>query len=489
MAYLPILDILRSYFEIKEGEQEAPLKRKMREKVSSLDEKLRTVLPPFFDLLSLKVDDAAYLKLEPKEKREKIFEALRDLFIRESQRNPLVLVVEDLHWIDKTSEEFLDYLLGWLTNTPLLLILLYRPEYTHSWGNKSYFTTIRVDQLPLSTSAELVQSILSEGEMVPELRDLILTKAAGNPLFMEELTRSLLENGSIEKKENRYLLKRKPSDIEIPDTIQGIIAARMDRLDESLKRIMHVASVIGREFAFRLLQAILEMKEELKAQLLNLQGLEFIYEKRLFPELEYVFKHALTQEVAYHSLLLSRRKEIHERIGHAIEEIYPDRLEEFYEMLAYHYSRSDNKEFAYHYAKLSGTKAVKSCSNREAFQYYRDALAILKEEPDTPENKRELLDVILLMTIPMYYLFYPEDSLAVLQEGVRLCEEWGTGRVWPPSTASSASFMPTAGTRLSAGSMRRMPFGRRKGLETSIQWRVSPPIFVNRTRPTEVMRR
>ena len=199
----------------------------------------------------------------------------------------------------------------------------------------------------------------------------------------------------------------------------------MDRLDESLKRIMHVASVIGREFAFRLLQAILEMKEELKAQLLNLQGLEFIYEKRLFPELEYVFKHALTQEVAYHSLLLSRRKEIHERIGHAIEEIYPDRLEEFYEMLAYHYSRSDNKEFAYHYAKLSGTKAVKSCSNREAFQYYRDALAILKEEPDTPENKRELLDVILLMTIPMYYLFYPEDSLAVLQEGVRLCEELG----------------------------------------------------------------
>ena len=160
----------------------------MREKVSSLDEKLRTVLPPFFDLLSLKVDDAAYLKLEPKEKREKIFEALRDLFIRESQRNPLVLVVEDLHWIDKTSEEFLDYLLGWLANTPLLLILLYRPEYTHSWGNKSYFTTIRVDQLPLSTSAELVQSILSEGEMVPELRDLILTKAAGNPLFMEELT-------------------------------------------------------------------------------------------------------------------------------------------------------------------------------------------------------------------------------------------------------------------------------------------------------------
>jgi class 3 adenylate cyclase/tetratricopeptide (TPR) repeat protein len=425
MAYLPILDILRSYFGIKEGEQELTLRRKIKEKISSLDEKLRTVLPPFFDLLSLKVDDAAYMKLEPKEKREKIFEALRDLFIRECQSHPLILIVEDLHWIDKTSEEFLDYLIGWLANTRILLVLLYRPEYTHRWGNKSYFTAIRVDQLPLSTSAELVQSILSGGEIVPELKNLILSKAAGNPLFMEELTHSLLENGSIEMIDNQYLLKKKPADIEIPDTIQGIIAARMDRLDESLKRIMHVAAVIGREFAFRLLQAILEMKEELKAQLLNLQGLEFIYEKRLFPELEYVFKHALTQEVAYNSLLLTRRREIHERIGHAIEEIYPDRLEEFYEMLAYHYSRSDNKESAYHYAKLSGGKAMQSCSNQEAFQYYKDAFTILKEEPGTAENKRELLDVVILMATPMHRLNYPENSSSILEEGERLVKEVG----------------------------------------------------------------
>jgi predicted ATPase len=184
-----------------------------------------------------------------------------------------------------------------------------------------------------------------------------LGRAAGNPLFMEELTHSLLENGSIQKKDHQYFLSRRPSDIQVPDTIQGIIAARVDHLDESLKRIMQVASVIGREFAFRILQAIMEMKEELKSHLLNLQGLEFIYEKRLFPELEYIFKHALTQEVAYNSLLLKRRKEIHEKIGRTIEEIYPDRLEEFYEMLAYHYSKSDNPEKACQYLKLSGGKA------------------------------------------------------------------------------------------------------------------------------------
>jgi class 3 adenylate cyclase/tetratricopeptide (TPR) repeat protein len=422
IAYLPILDILRSYFEIKEGEQEFSIKRKIKEKIFQLNEKLKSALSPFQELLSLKVDDEAHLKLEPKQKREKIFEAIRDLLIRESQKKPLVLVFEDLHWIDKTSEEFLDYFIGWLANTPILLILLYRPEYTHRWGSKSYYTNIRVDQLSLQTSAELVQSILKEGEIVPELRELILNKAAGNPLFMEELTHTLLENGTIRREGDHYLLSKKPSDIQVPDTIQGIIAARMDRLEESLKRIMQVASVIGREFAFRILQAIMEMKEELKSHLLNLQGLEFIYEKRLFPELEYIFKHALTQEVAYNSLLLKRRKEIHEKIGRAIEEIYPDRLEEFYEMLAYHYSKSDDLEKAYQYLKLSGNKAMRSYSPTEAFRFYRDAIGILKQMGETDQNKKEQIEVILSTAHSMRLLAYPEDSFKILQEGETLCK-------------------------------------------------------------------
>jgi len=423
VAYLPLLDILRSYFEIKEGEQEFLIKKKMKEKIFEVDQKLKTVLPPFQELLSLKVADEAYLKLEPKQKREKIFEALRDLFIRESQNKPLVLVFEYLHWIDKTSEEFLDYFIGWLANTPILLIILYRPEYTNHWGSKSYYNSVRVDQLSLETSSELVQSILKEGEVVPELSNLILGKAAGNPFFIEELTHSLLENGSIQKKDHQYSLSRRPSDIQVPDTIQGIIAARIDRLDESLKRTMHVASVIGREFAFRILQAIMEMKEELKSHLLNLQGLEFIYEKRLFPELEYIFKHALIQEVAYNSLLLKRRKEIHEKIGGAIEEIYPDRLEEFYEMLAYHYSRSDDLDKACQYLKLSGSKAVRSYSNLEAFRFYKDAIAILKQKLETEQNKKERLEVILLMAVPIRILAYPEEVMSIV-----LCQQkkWGS---------------------------------------------------------------
>jgi tetratricopeptide (TPR) repeat protein len=423
IAYLPILDILRSFFEIKEGEQEFPIKKKIKEKIIQFDEKLKTVVPPFQELLSLRVDDEAYLKLEPKQKREEIFEAIRDLLIRESQKKPLVLVFEDLQWIDKTSEEFLDYFIGWLANTPILLILLYRSEYTHRWASRSYYSNVRVDQLSLQTSAELVQSILKEGEIVPEIRELILNKAAGNPLFMEELTHKLLENGTIQREGDHYLLNKKPSDIQVPDTVQGIIAARMDRLEESLKRIMQVASVIGREFAFRILQAITEMKEELKSHLLNLQGLEFIYEKKLFPELEYIFKHALTQEVAYNSLLLKTRKEIHEKIGRAIEQIYAERLEEFYEMLAYHYSKSNNLEQAYQYLKLSGKKAMGGYSPTEAFRFYRDAISILKKMGETDKNKKEQIEVILSMAHSMRLLAYPEDSFKILQEGETLCRD------------------------------------------------------------------
>jgi class 3 adenylate cyclase/tetratricopeptide (TPR) repeat protein len=422
MAYLPFLDILRSYFGIKEGEREYLINKKMKEKLASLDEHLMAVLAPFQDLLSLEPDEA-YRHLEPKQKQERIFEALRDLFIQESNRKPLVLIIEDLHWIDNTSEEFVDYLIGWLANTPILLILLYRPEYAHRWASRSSYTNIRVDQLPLPTSAELVQSILSEGDVVPELRDLILAKAAGNPLFMEELTHTLLENGTIEKKDNRYLLSAKTSDTQIPDTVQGIIAARMDRLEESLKRIMQVASVIGREFAFRILQSITDMREGLKAHLLNLQGLELIYEKRLFPELEYVFKHALIQEVAYNSLLLKRRQDIHEKIGHVIETLYPDRLEEFYEMLAYHYVRGEDLEKAGHYLTLSGNKAVRRNSAWEASSFYKEALATLRRLPETVERMKQELDVLLLAATPLAVLAYPEGSLDMFLEGERLAKE------------------------------------------------------------------
>jgi class 3 adenylate cyclase/predicted ATPase len=401
MIYLPFLDILRSYLELREGDSEPLIRRKLSGKVIGLDVKLQSSLPPFQELLSLKVEDQTYLQLEPRQKKERTFEALRDLFLRESQERPLLLILEDLHWIDKTSEEFLGYLIDWLAKTRILLVLVYRPEYAHPWTSKSYYSKIGLDQLPLTSSAELVQALLVGGEVASDLRQLILDRAAGNPLFMEELTHSLIENGSIRKQDHQYVLSGSPSEIPVPDTIQGVIAARMDRLEEAMKRILQVASVIGRGFAFRILQAISGMQEELKSNLRNLQGLEFIYEKRLFPELEYIFKHALIQEVAYNSLLLKRRKEIHERIGLAIEQIYAERVEEFYEVLAYHFEKAGFAEKAVKYLHFAGERAVRLSANEEAIVLFDRALELLRTLPESRSRNKQELTLQLALGAPL----------------------------------------------------------------------------------------
>jgi class 3 adenylate cyclase/tetratricopeptide (TPR) repeat protein len=425
MPYLPILDVTRSFIGVKEGEQEQVIKQKLKERILGLDETLRYIIAPYQELLSLKVDDEAFANLEPKQKREKTFEAIRDLLILGSQDRPLVLVVEDLHWIDKTTEEFLDYMIGWLPRTRILLLLLYRPEYTHQWGSKSYYNMIGVGQLSANMSEELVAAILAGGDVVPELRELILNRAAGNPLFIEELTHTLLQNGSIQRIDDRFVLTLDVSSLQVPDTIQGIIAARMDRLEESLKRIMQEAAVIGREFAFRILELITGMKEGLKSGLINLQGLEFIYEKSLFPDLEYIFRHALVQEVAYNSLLVNRRKEIHEKIGRAIESLYAQRLEEFYEMLAYHYSKSGNLNKAYEYLKASADKALRNDATFEAVRFYKEAMQVLSQLPRTDANEREQIDLVLYMQVPWRRIGYSEDYLPMLQKAEAFAEELG----------------------------------------------------------------
>ncbi len=396
MPYLPILDVLKAYFDIEEEDREAT-KKKVREKLRELEDNAAIVPAALCEVLSLEVEDEQYLQLDPQKRRERTFEAIRDLLIRESQRKPLILAVEDLHWIDKTTEEFLDYLIGFLPTARILLILLYRPEYTHTWGSKSYYGKIGLGQLSVQTSAELIQAILEGGDVAPEIAGLVLGRAGGNPLFVEELTHNLIENGSIQKKNHQFVLTRKPSDIEVPDTIQGIIAARMDRIEENLKRIIQVASVIGREFAYRILQTITGMREDLKSSLLNLQGLEFIYEKQLFPELEYIFKHALTQEVAYNSLLLKRRKEIHEKIGQAIEDLYSERLEEYYELLAHHYGSSANTPKAVKYLHLAGKQAVKRSAYEEAIDQLSRAVELVRTLPETREHKELELPLQMIL--------------------------------------------------------------------------------------------
>lgn len=428
MAYLPVLDMLRSFFNVKEGLREQLIRKRIDEKVTRLDEHLRYVLPPLHELFSLPPEDETFARLEPKRKRERTFEAIRDLLVRESVDNPLVLTAEDLHWADKTTEEFFSYLIEWLVNTRIMLILAYRPEYTHPWANKSYYTRTGLGQLPSSAGSEMVQHLLEGGHVSPELEELITSKAGGNPLFLEELTYALLEEGSITRSGEAYVLGRQLGELQTPDTIQGIIAARMDRLEEDLKRILQIASVIGRNFSFPILNAITDTTETLKSDLLALQTAEFIYEKRVFPEVEYMFKHALVQEVAYTSLLQRKRRDIHEKIGLAMERLYGERIEEFYEILAYHFSMSTSLEKGYTYLKLSADKAAGNSSLWEAFRYYREALNVLRKERDSEENRRKQVEIIQLMVSPLLSLGFPEQSLQILQEGEKLARDLGDGK-------------------------------------------------------------
>jgi class 3 adenylate cyclase/tetratricopeptide (TPR) repeat protein len=399
MAYLPFLDILKSYLKIADDDSESLIKKKIKDKTLTLDPNLQSVINPFQDMLSLKVDDEKYLQVDPAERKIRVFESLRNLFVRESQNKPLIIAIEDLHWIDKISQEFIGYFIDSIQNTKILLILLYRPEYNHQWGSKSHYTKVGVTQLGTKSSSRLVQAILEEGEVAQDLRDLILKRAGGNPLFVEELTHNLLENGSIEKRDHQYVLTKKASDIAVPDTLQGIIAARIDRVEESLKRVMQMASVIGREFAFRILESIMGMREGLKSSLLNLQGLEFISEKQLFPELEYIFKHALTQEVAYNSLLQKRKKEIHEKVAQSIEALYPARIEEYYELLAYHYRRSDNVEKALDYLDKANQKAARLNAMQEALNYFNEAMKLLDVLDATVGNKKRRTSLLSNQTL------------------------------------------------------------------------------------------
>lgn len=420
IPFFPWLELFKSSLDILDCDPEEVIIRKLESGLSNIDKGLISKIPAFRDLLSLSVKDKEWENLEPKEKRYGIFEAIRDFFISLSKQGPVILTIDNIHWIDKTSEELLNYFIEWIPRSKVLLLLPFRPEYNHSWGNKSFYQNINLSQLSQDSSRELIKALFSNGRVMVELEDFILRSATGNPLFIEELTYNLIESGTVQEKDGQYLVIQDISKLEVPDTVQGIIAARMDRLQDDIKRTLQIASVIGKKFAFQILQTISETGKELKDYLLQLQHLEFIYEKNLFPELEYVFRQAVTQEVAYGSLLMNKRKEIHLRTAKAIEVAYEAQLEEFYELLAYHYSRSDDKENAFKYLKLSGDKATRNHSAWEAFELYKSAMEILKGFPVTEEQKKRRLELIHQMMIPIIMQGFPEESLDILKDGVEL---------------------------------------------------------------------
>jgi class 3 adenylate cyclase/tetratricopeptide (TPR) repeat protein len=415
--YLAVLEILRASFQIEEGDNQLQISAKLREGIRQIDPGLEAIVPFLGALFGLETE--ALQRLEPKDRRQKTFEAIRALTFAAARRRLQVVVVEDLHWIDKTSEDYLAFAVESLAAVPVLLITTHRPGYTVRWADKTFYTQIALDVLTEGEAEAMVTAILGGREAPRDFCQIVQEKAEGNPLFVEEITASLLERGVLVREEGSL---RWAGDVtvEVPASVQDIIRARIDRLDEPVKRIVQTAAVIGREFGFQLLSRISEMTGQVERYLDTLKHLELIHEKTFFPELGYIFKHALTQDVAYQTLLSHRRQQLHGTIGRALEELYADRLEEQAGIIAYHHARSDKPAKGIAYALLAGDGAARLYANAEARTYYDQALELARKPPVSPESQRAEIDAIVKLAGVAVTREHFQQDLANLEHALTL---------------------------------------------------------------------
>ncbi|MGH2373839.1 MAG: ATP-binding protein, partial [bacterium] len=340
--YLPVIDLLKAYFQIEQHDDGRKIREKLTGKLLTLDKALEPTLPALVALLDASVEDPQWQALDSLQRRQRTMDAVKRLLLREIQVQPLILVLEDLHWIDSETQAVLDSIVESLSTTRVLLLVNYRPEYQHGWGTKTSYTQLRVDSLPPESAEELLRALLGDDRELQPLKQLLIKGTEGNPFFLEESIRTLVETQTLVGERGAYRLTKPLPSIQVPATVQAVLAARIDRLPAEEKRLLQTAAVIGKDVLYSLLQTTAETPEErLRSALAHLQDAEFLYEASLFPDLEYTFKHALTHEVAYGSIVQDRRRALHARIVEAIETLYADRLDDQVERLAHHTFRAE----------------------------------------------------------------------------------------------------------------------------------------------------
>jgi class 3 adenylate cyclase/tetratricopeptide (TPR) repeat protein len=373
IPFLPVIDQLRANFGIEEADGEPEIIAKVEDGMRRMGT-LDAHIPAIRYLLAVDPGDAALSALEPTVRRKQVVDAVLALALRGAQLRPLVLVYEDLHWIDTSTEALLGTLLDAIAGVPVLLLLIYRMGYTPPFGSRSFHTTLTLQSLSEADTVTMASCILGTEHFPEALTAVLVAKAEGVPLFVEEVVKTLLDVGALQRDNGSYRVVQGLAEARVPDTIQAIMMARLDRLGDEGKRTVQLASVIGRQFLVRLLARIADLARPLEGLLMELQTLELIYRQGLLPEPAYVFKHAMIQEVAYNSLLLRQRRALHQAVGVAIEELYPERLAEHYEELAHHFTQGEVWAKALEYSTLAGDRAVDAFANAEAKAHYARAL-------------------------------------------------------------------------------------------------------------------
>jgi predicted ATPase len=415
-------------------------------KILTLDRVLEPALPALLSLLHVPVDDPQWAALDPSQRRQRTLDAVKRLPLREAQVQPVLVVFEDLHWIDSETQALLHSLIESLPTSRMLLLINYRPEYSHAWGGKTYYIQLRLDTLPPESTDELLDALLGRDSSLQPLKTLLARNTAGNPLFLEESVRMVTETKALVGERGAYRLVRPVQTVQVPTTVQTILAARIDRLPPEEKRLLETAAVIGKDFAFTLLQAIAdETDRTLRSRLDHLQAAEFLYEASLFPDLEYTFKHALTHEVAYGSLLRERRLLLHAQIVEAIERLHADRLAEHVERLAYHALRAQMWDKAARYFREAGIKAAARWTHREAVSCFDQALVALGHVPEDEGTRELAIDLRFELRNSLQPLGEFQRVATHLQEAEALAEALGDQRRIGRAVALQANHFSLSG--------------------------------------------
>jgi class 3 adenylate cyclase/tetratricopeptide (TPR) repeat protein len=395
-AYAPMVKLLRDYFQIQDGDDPRRARERVAAALLDLDESLVSALPAFLAVLDVPVEDPAWQALEPRQRRGRALDAIRRLLVRESQRRALCLVVEDLHWIDPEAQAALDALVESLPSSRVLLLVTYRPEYQHGWSSKSYYARIAVPPLPHGMAEALLRDLMGDSPDTAALRARLIEHTERNPFFLEETVRHLVETGALAGARGAYRVARPEARVEVPATVQALLAARIDRLAPEDKRVLQCAAVVGKDVPIALLEAIADVTDpDLRRSLDHLRAAEFLYEARLFPALEYTFHHALTLDVAYGTLLQARRRTLDARLVEALEKDAGERTAEHVERLAHHAYRGAVWDKAVTYCREAGMRAFARSAHRVDVRYFEQALDALEHLPKTPSTLSQAVDVRL----------------------------------------------------------------------------------------------
>ncbi len=426
ISYRPVIELLRRYFELDDRDPADEIAAKVAASVAALGPELDDAIAPILSLLDAMPEDDPFRALDARERRRRVLDALTRLILKESDRQPLMLVFENLQWIDAETQAFLDSLLEQVLTARLLLLFNYRPEFEHDWQNRPGFNAVPIAPLSPSSAEELLQTLLGPDRALGPLRKLLIERSNGNPFFLEEIVRTLAETKVLIGERGAYRLASDLGSLQVPATVQAVLAARIDRLPSEEKLLLQSAAVIGIEVPQALLEAVTELPADtLRAALAHLQTAGFLDETRLFPDLEYRFTNALTRDVAYASLLRDQRRALHARIVDAIETLYRDQLANYIDQLAHHASRGEVWAKAAVYNRQVGARAVGRAANLEAVRSFEAALAALGHLPQSRETIERSIDLRLDLRPPLFQLGRLDEVLAVSREAERIARELG----------------------------------------------------------------